>query len=247
MDRLLALYAITSSVGAVVALVLANLVPLLGVLFLGWSVWTILIIYWLENGIVGAFNVLKMLRAQGTDTSGAAGWSVNGRPAASMARSGLVPFFVMHYGIFWFVHGVFVLTLPLFMGAASDQAAIDPGADPLAIILAAVVLFISHGVSYLFNFIGNGEYLRVSPAAQMFAPYGRLVILHVTIIFGALAISFTGAPEAAIVILVLLKTAMDLAFHLREHRGLVAPIRIDATAPRHVDAPPPSSGVGGRS
>jgi hypothetical protein len=54
----------------------------------------------------------------------------------------------------------------------------------------------------------------------MFAPYGRLVVLHVTIILGAIAISTTGAPVAAIVVLVLLKTALDLGLHLREHRRL---------------------------
>ena len=229
MERFLALYAVGSSVGAIVALVVANLVPLIGVLFLDWSVWTILIVYWIENGIVGGFNVLKILRAQGTDDSGAAAWTVNGRPAAGMAKTGMVPFFVMHYGIFWFVHGVFVLTLPLFMGASSDAEAIDPGADPVAIVVAVVALFISHGLSYLFNFIGNGEYKRVSPAAQMFAPYGRLVILHITIIFGAIAISMTGAPEAAIVILVLLKIGLDLALHLREHRGLAGPVGADVS------------------
>ena len=230
MERLVALYAVSSSVWAVVVLVLANLVPLVGVLFLGWSVWTILVIYWLENGIVGFYNVLKMRRCEGDDepspTSGSHGttsWRINGRPASSMAKASLIPFFVMHYGIFWLVHGVFVLTLPLFAGASSDQAAIDPGADPGAILLAVVVLFISHGVSYQLNFIGNGEYRRVSAATQMFAPYGRLMILHVTIIFGALAISFTGAPAAAIVILVLLKIAMDVAFHLREHRAGAPP------------------------
>ena len=52
MQRLVAWYQVGSSYGAVVALVLANLVPLAGVLFLGWDVWGILIIYWLENGIV---------------------------------------------------------------------------------------------------------------------------------------------------------------------------------------------------
>ena len=65
-ERILAWYRVGSSVGAVVALIVANLVPLIGVLFLGWSVWNILIVYWLENGIVGAFNVLKMATAQGT-------------------------------------------------------------------------------------------------------------------------------------------------------------------------------------
>ena len=52
----------------------------------------------------------------------------------------------------------------------------------------------------------------------MFAPYGRLVVLHVTIIVGAVVISVTGAPEAAIVVLVLLKIALDLGLHLAEHR-----------------------------
>ena len=52
----------------------------------------------------------------------------------------------------------------------------------------------------------------------MFAPYGRLVVLHVTIIVGAVAICVTGAPAAAIVVLVLLKIALDLGLHLAEHR-----------------------------
>ena len=72
MDRLIAWYRVGSSVGAVVALIVANAIPLFGVLFLGWNVWNILIMYWLENGIVGVFNVLKMLRAEGpTDPSAA--------------------------------------------------------------------------------------------------------------------------------------------------------------------------------
>ncbi len=73
-------------------------------------------------------------------------------------------------------------------------------------------------MSYLFNYIGRGEYLRTTAAQQMFAPYGRLVVLHVTIIVGAVLISMTGAPEAAIVVLVLLKIALDLGLHLAEHR-----------------------------
>jgi hypothetical protein len=58
------------------------------------------------------------------------------------------------------------------------------------------------------------------------------VILHVTIIFGALAISFTGAPAAAIAILVILKTALDVGLHLSEHRTVASP-----PAVANVDAP----------
>ena len=57
----------------------------------------------------------------------------------------------------------------------------------------------------------------------MFAPYGRLVILHLTILLGAFAIMVIGAPVGAVAVLVALKTAMDLGFHLREHRSVGTP------------------------
>ncbi len=125
----------------------------------------------------------------------------------------------MHYGMFWVVHGIFVLTLPLFAFTGTDGAP-DFGTtlNPLAILFALICLLISHGVSYRLNYIGRGEYLRTTAAQQMFAPYGRLVVLHITIIFGALLISMTGAPASAIVVLVLLKIALDLGLHLAEHR-----------------------------
>ena len=229
MQRLLAWYRVGSSVGAVVALIVANLVPLAGVLWLGWDVWGILIIYWLENGIYGLFNVLKMRKAEGSDESAVAAaetrrqlntFRMNGRSPNGSSKAVLIPFFIMHYGIFWVVHGLFVLTLPLFALTGTDgEPDFGTTLNPLAIVFVLVCLFISHGVSYVFNYIGRGEYLRTTAAAQMFAPYGRLVVMHVTVIIGAMAISVTGAPAAAIVVLVLLKIALDLGLHLAEHRG----------------------------
>lgn len=234
MARLIAWYRIGSSVGAVASLVLANLVPLAGVLWLGWSVRTVLIVYWLENGVIGAFNVLRMMRAAGPDpvrpemvvapdgrrirlpaTAAPATSALSSR----LQRMGLVPFFILHYGVFWLVHGTFVLTLPLFYSAARDEAlTTGTSPEPGQIVVVLILLAVSHGVSYRQNFIGRGEYLRISPSRQAMAPYGRLVILHVTIIIGGMAIAMTGASAAAIVVLVLLKTAMDVGFHLAEHR-----------------------------
>jgi len=252
-ERLIAWYRIGSSFGAVAALLVANAIPLIGVLFFGWNVWTILIVYWLENGIVGFFNILKMAKAEGEPDGAAATMTLNGRPiggASAATKASLIPFFILHYGMFWAVHGIFVLTLPLFAGIGSGISPIgDPGVitpipsgfdvDPglfqpgvileddesmmrgvslPTILVAVIALTISHGASYYLNFLKGGEYRRVSPQAQMFAPYGRLVVLHLTIIFGGIAISFLGAPQVAIVILVGLKTALDLGFHLAEHR-----------------------------
>jgi hypothetical protein len=217
-ERLVAWYRIGSSLGALIALIVANVIPLLGVLFLGWSVWNILIIYWLENGIVGAFNILKMARAEGTSSDPGPALMINGQPASSMSRFGLMPFFAMHYGIFWFVHGIFVFTLPAFAilsPGAADEMTIEPG----SILVAGFALAVSHGLSFWWNYLRGGEYRRATAASLMFAPYRRLIVLHLTIIFGGMAIMFTGAPAAAVAILVLVKTALDVGLHLAEHRG----------------------------
>ena len=221
MDRLLAWYRIGSSYGALVALIVANLIPLFGVLFLGWSVWNILVIYWLENGIAGVINVLKMSTATGEEAPGSGmTFIVNGQPSTSMTKAGLIPFFVVHYGIFWFVHGIFVLTLPAFLSLTSDvpmELTLGP------VLFAAIGLAISHGLSFWWNFLHGGEYRRVTPTGLMFAPYRRLVALHLTIIFGAMAAMFTGAPAAAVAILVAIKTAIDVGLHLAEHRAIASP------------------------
>ena len=220
MERIVAWYRLGSSIGAVVALVVANLIPLIGVLFFGWSVWNILVIYWLENGIVGVINVLKMSVATGDEVTPGVTFMVNGRPATSSTKMGLIPFFIVHYGIFWFVHGIFVLTLPAFFSLMSDDGmTLDIG----PVVFAALGLAISHGLSFWWNFLHGGEYRRTTAAALMFAPYKRLVALHITIIFGAFAVMFTGAPAAAVAVLVAIKTAIDLGLHLAEHRGELTP------------------------
>lgn len=217
MERLVAAYRVSSSRVALAALVGGNLVPLVGVLFLGWNLLTILVLYWLENGIVGAFNALKMLMARG-DPPG----------IGSLAgRLGMTAFFGVHYGIFWTVHGVFVWTaLPMFLGMGAIDAgdaffgpAVSNAPDRAAVFLGAIALGLSHGASFLFNYLGRGEYLRTSAARQMFSPYGRVVVLHLTILGGGIVGAALGSSLGILLILVLLKTALDAGFHLREHRS----------------------------
>jgi hypothetical protein len=56
----------------------------------------------------------------------------------------------------------------------------------------------------------------------MTAVYGRVVVLHLTIIFGSIAVAALGSPIWILVVLVIAKTILDLGFHAREH-GRVAP------------------------
>ena len=249
-ERAVRLAQATSGTTTVALLVLFNLVPLAGVLFWSWSVATILVLYWVENGIVGALNVPKILLASGSD--GGPPVSTGTRPLIAVGRLGQVGFFLVHYGLFWFVHGIFVWSLPFMAGPLASPAvgpvfpggfpdgfpAVGPpilegvarvprGPDVSAVAWGAVGLAVSHLASFVINFLGRHEYRKITPARQMFAPYGRLVILHVTIIIGAMVSLVLGSPVGAIVVLVVLKTIVDLAFHVREHDRLAS-----KTAPR---------------
>jgi hypothetical protein len=82
---------------SVIALILANLPPIMGVLFLGWQVFPILFLFWMENVIIGASNVLKMIICSPGDER------------QSAAKVFMIPFFCVHYGIFTAVHGIFVI------------------------------------------------------------------------------------------------------------------------------------------
>jgi hypothetical protein len=109
---------------------------------------------------------------------------------------------------------------PDFPGDASERG-LEANAALLradAIVLGGIGLAISHGVSFWLNYLGRGEYLRTSGPAQAMAPYGRVVILHLTIILGAIVSLTLGSPFGSVVVLVVLKTVVDLALHLRSHR-----------------------------
>lgn len=66
-----------STLSALVALVGANLLPLAGVLFGGWTVWEVLIVYWIESGIVGLFSELRILLVDGSVSLTLNGYSVS--------------------------------------------------------------------------------------------------------------------------------------------------------------------------
>lgn len=188
------------------ALVMANLVPVYGVLALGWKVAPILVFYWTENLVVGFFNVLKMSRAQGVVTG--TGMTLNGKPVTQETRKELIVFFAIHYGGFTLGHGLFVMFMfnPELRNMFAEMG------------LALLVLTVSHGISYMRNFIGRGEYLRVPFTRLFLQPYARVFVMHLTIIAGGALADHLGSPLGMLLILVGLKTLIDLVTHRLERK-----------------------------
>ena len=195
---------------SVIALLLANLVPVFGVLFLHWEVFPLMFLFWSENVIVGAFNVLKMLFATPEN------------PLIWAGKLFVIPFFCVHYGMFTFVHGIFVVTL--FGGGLGRGLGFPSPATFWNIMReyhlgwAVFGLAVSRGISFATNYIGNGEYRRTSLPVLMQQPYGRIVVLHLAILGGGFLMLALHSPVVGLLLLVALKIAFDLRGHLAERR-----------------------------
>jgi hypothetical protein len=190
------------------ALVLVNLVPLVGVIHFGWRVFDVLALFWAENLIIGAITVFRMgallvLRSV---------W------AALFA----IPFFIMHYGAFSTVHGVFVYAFfappDAHRGALSGLATMLLRPDDL--FWPFLALCASHLVSFVVNFLRAGEYRRVELDELMMLPYRRIMLLHLCLIGGGMFAIHAGETMPALAALVFLKIVLDAWTHLEEHRRL---------------------------
>jgi hypothetical protein len=205
------------------ALLAANLLPLYGVLAWDWPVYHLMALYWAENVVAGVFTLLRMVAAN---------------PLGGLV---LGAFFCAHYGLFCYVHGVFVVTLfgPQGAHAAAPGSLLAVLASPEP-LLAVLLMVLSHGWSFAAHALGG---LRAGGAELnkiMMRPYGRMVVLHVTILAGGFLGAAAGAPELVLVPLILFKIVADLVLHRRANlpaESTEPPAIPPAVAPS--SAPPP--------
>ena len=182
-------------------LILANLVPAVGVAVFGWDLGEIMILYWAESAVIGLFNLFKMVFI--------------GRWAALL----LGPFFLGHYGCFMVGHLLFIYAFFIQgINAGGGIPVTEVVGDFMAVWPALLALLISHGASYRLNFIGRREFANRRIQQQMREPYARIVVMHVTIILGGFVAMALGTPLPALLLLIALKTAADARGHIREHR-----------------------------
>src|SRR5262249_53580364 len=164
-----------------------------------------------ENVVVGIFNVLRMVWADPTD------------PGSWIGKLFLIPFFCVHYGMFCFVHGIFVFALfgrSQFGEPFQVLHNVVPAIQKTGLGFAVLSLASSHAVSFVVNYIHGGEYRRASLSLLMSQPYSRIVILHFTILIGGFAMMALGSPLYGLLLLVAFKTGLDVTAHRRERQKL---------------------------
>ncbi|NNE57440.1 MAG: hypothetical protein HKN36_04970 [Hellea sp.] len=191
---------------SVLLLYWVNLIPVIGVLFFDWGLAIILALYWLETVFIGVLNVPKILMCRGGVFEGGISLFGNLFNAA---------FFSIHFGGFSYGH---LTALNHMIGVKNIFAYFTE--NPLFWI-AIGSLMISHIFSFWHNFLRRKEYSRRSSSEQMFKPYGRVVVMHLIIIFGGLLLMQTGSPDLLLIVLVAIKIVIDGWLHLRSHKPII--------------------------
>ncbi len=181
------------------ALVVFNLLTLAIALYMGWDPAMILFLYWAENVVVAIWQIPRFFLAE------------NDRPNDGykpLNRLFICLFFLVHYGIFTFVHGslVFELFLDQDLNRENLLALVS---DTPGITLALAGLFLSHGVQF-FSDLGRKTATQTKLSAVMMQPYQRVVILHLVVLLSGLALTFLPGTAISIILLAAIKISMDV-------------------------------------
>ena len=136
------------------ALIAANLVPLVGAVFWGWRLSDVMVLYWAESAVIGFFNVCKIVMIS--------------RMMALLAA----PFFIGHFGAFMAVHFLFIYSI--FIQGPQDTTGGnlgDVGQLFFDLWPALLALFASHALSFYGNFVRKHEHRDRTLKHQMSEPY----------------------------------------------------------------------------
>ena len=195
---------------SIVVLIAANLLPLAGVLFWDWDVFLLLLLFWCENVVIGLFGIARLIVAGKTE---------------NMTEGLFLPlFFLVHYGGFMLGH--FIVLFAMYSTNVEEAGLLAEPADFYGMIveklnwLAVVALFVSHGWSFVENYLGREEHENLTPGQAMALPYRRMMITHVALIVGGFFLVENGQPLAGLILLILMKIGLDVIFHRKEHQRL---------------------------
>ncbi|MCC6472211.1 MAG: hypothetical protein IT514_00555 [Burkholderiales bacterium] len=183
-------------------LIAANVVPMAGVLFLGWNIGDVLLLYWGECVVTGLYTLLKI------------------GVVARLRILLLGPFLLIHYGFFMlFCLGLILLTEhevnKLVTGSYQPQ---DYAGLAWSLSPALVAFLASHGVSFRINFLGRREYLGRDTESLARELYRRAAPVMGMALLAGVIVSMFGRSGPLLLAVVAIKLAVDLAAHLGEHR-----------------------------
>jgi hypothetical protein len=187
-----------------VAIVLVNILPVFGVLFAGWDIYTLLITYWCETLIVGFWAIVTIGLHEGEETprpfTGMAGHG-SADPASNPALAILPAGFLLALHLF--------LTSRLYGGAWPGHLnSVSTFIDTFLIgqgIWSALAVFFVQRAAICWQDRKAPSILPTIAGLNL-----RVTVMQFVIIFGAGGVILSGSGLLGLVLLAGLKTLLDL-------------------------------------
>ncbi|MFM9944020.1 MAG: DUF6498-containing protein [Bacteroidia bacterium] len=186
------------------ALLLINLVPLYGVLFLDWQAMIIILFYVAETILVGILQVFKMAALYIMNHNNPAALVVI-RTNTGVKGLGLIPFFIFHFGFFVFVQ-------MMIFGGFTNQNLIQS----FGLLFtgdykyAMAIIFITKLSLLISDLFWNPEIETQLPDDVFFEPYPRIFVQQFMVILGGWGIFFGQGMMGYLIVLIGCKIVLDL-------------------------------------
>jgi hypothetical protein len=186
---------------SVLALLVVNAIPFLGVLVFSWNALDVMMLFWVENIVVGFYNVIRMLKVEGV------GAMID------------IFFFVIYFGAFAFLHLLLILVIFGSFGVNAPAISKDSIVTAIGTVWVGILGFmVSHGVSYLSNFIGRKEYRKMNMEGLLKQPYGRTLIPHAAVLIGLIFVLAAKSNVVVLALFVVFKIWVDVHHHKQVHK-----------------------------
>ena len=182
-----------------IAFIVNNLLPVFGVIFLGWSAFQILILYWIETIIVCLFSFAKIFQDEESTVKALAG----------------IGFMSVIYGVFLFAHYFAIIIFGAFTDEIHPSSIREGFLAPLwenpTILISIIVCIVSYFISY------RKGVLLASPIKRIMIVQASVLIGGITAIFisRSVDINESGAKGIMVGMFILIKNLADMSTYKR--------------------------------
>lgn len=186
-------------------------VPLVGWFFGGWSGVTTLAVYWFETSAGCAFITARIaLHQRWNPRRGHFRYEAPGAPRNRPRRSSFLAGFAVTSAVFCAAHGLFLVGVLLVLQRHTGDSFVEVDWRSVGFGCLSVLLFLMLG--FLMDLLTLRQWTFGDIELMANQGLSRVIVVHLTLIFGFLGIAMTGAPDALFGIFVILKSLSALSY-----------------------------------